>query len=153
MQVTSAGIFENGRGVEGDDVDTAHLLGQHDSEGSARRAAHAGDGEEFDKAGDVVGAADDVGFFLDLGVDVVEIAGSLEGRVAQAAEGAKSVCVSAFFDVPSRRFGAEVDTNQEWNGGDHGRTELKTPTDGDDIVDGQIGTETEEDTEGSPHLP
>lgn len=153
MQITSAGIVEDRGGVEGDDVDTAHLLGQHDSEGSARRPAHAGDGEKFDEAGDVVGAADDVGFFLNLGVDVVQIAGGLEGCVAQAAEGAESVGVAAFFDVPSGGFGAEVDTDQEWDGGNHGRTELETPSNGHDIVDGQIGAETEEDTECSPHLP
>ena len=111
MQVTSAGIVEDRGGVEGDDVDTAHLLGQHDSEGSAGRPAHTRNSEEFDEARDIVGAADDVGFFLDLGVDIVEIAGGLERCVAQAAERAESIGVAAFFNVPSGRFGAEVDTD------------------------------------------
>ena len=153
MQITSAGIAEDRGGVKGDDVDTAHLLGQHDGEGGACRPAHTGNGEKLDEAGDVVGAADDVGFFLDLGVDVVQIARGLEGRVAQAAEGAESIGVAALFDVPSGRFGAEVDTDQEWDGGNHGRTELETPSDRDNVVDSQIGAETEEDTECCPHLP
>ncbi len=112
VEIGGAGVDEDGRGVEGDDVDAAHLLGQHDCEGGTGRAADTGDGEEFDEAGDVVAAADDVGFFLDLSVDVVEITGGLERGVSETAQRTEGVCVSALFDVPPRRFRAEVDTDE-----------------------------------------
>ena len=77
MQGAGAGIDEDGGGVEGDDVDSAHLLRQHNYERGKSRSSYSGNGEEFDEAGDIVTLADDVGFFLDLGEDVVEIAGGL----------------------------------------------------------------------------
>ena len=118
LQGPGAGFDEDGRGVEGYDVDAAHLLGEHDSEGGEGGAADAWDGEELDESGDVVAFADDVCFFLDLGVDVVQITGGLEGCVPEPAEGAEGVGVAALLDVPSRGFGAEVDSDHEWYGGD-----------------------------------
>ena len=82
LQVVGVGLFEDGGRVEGDDVDAAHLLGEHDDPGGEGGAPDARDGEEFDEAGDVVAVADDGGFFDDLRVDVVEVAGGLEGGVS-----------------------------------------------------------------------
>jgi hypothetical protein len=65
------GVGEDGGRVECDDVDTAHLLGNHDSERSEGRTANTGNGEELDETGNVVALADD--FLLDfkLRVDIV----------------------------------------------------------------------------------
>lgn len=90
---------------------------EHDGEGGEGGAADTRDGEELDEAGYVVGFPNDVGFFLDLRKDVVQIASSLEGRVPETAEGFESVAVAPLFDVPARGFGAEVDAYDEGNGG------------------------------------
>ena len=150
LEAAGAGVDEDGRGVEGDDVDAAHLLRQHDGEGRQRGAAHARDGEELDKAGHVVGFADDVAFFLDLGENVVKVARGLELRVAESAERLEGVTVAAFFDKPAGRFGAEVHAKDEWDGGDECRAKLETPGDCSDVVDCQVGAESEEDAESGP---
>jgi hypothetical protein len=47
---------------------------------------------------------------------------------------------------PSRRLGTEVDAGGEDEGGDEGGTEFKSPGDVTDILDDDVGAETEEDT-------
>jgi len=68
--VRSAG---NSRGLHADDVDTAHLLGNHDGEGGKGGSADTRNGEELDEPGYVVGLADDAGLNPQLGVNIVEI--------------------------------------------------------------------------------
>ena len=77
LEIAGTGIVEDCGAVESDDVYAAHLLGEHDSERGACRATNAGDGKELDEAGDVVAAADNVGFLLDLRMDVVQVASGL----------------------------------------------------------------------------
>ena len=101
VQVGGSSLGEDGGGVEGDDVDTAHLLSEHDHERRQSRAADTGDGEELDEAGDVVGVPDDVGLLLDLRVDVVQITGRLQRRVSQTAERAEGIGLTALLDVPT----------------------------------------------------
>ena len=96
FEVTGAGFDKDGGGVEGYDIDTAHLLGDHDSPGGEGGATHTGDGEELDETGEVVAVADDFGFFEDLRVNVVEITGSLEAGVTEAAEGLEGLTVALF---------------------------------------------------------
>ena len=96
FEIGGAGFDEDGGGVEGYDVDAAHLLGDHDGPGSEGGAADTGDGEELDEAGEVVAVADDFGFFEDLSVDVVEIPGGLKAGVAEAAEGLECLGVAVF---------------------------------------------------------
>ena len=72
------------------------MLGDHDGPGSEGGAPDTGDGEELDEAGEVVAVADDFGFFEDLSVDVVEIAGGLKAGVAEAAEGLECLGVAVF---------------------------------------------------------
>ena len=72
------------------------MLGDHDGPGSEGGAPDTGDGEELDEAGEVVAVADDFGFFEDLSVDVVEIAGGLKAGVAEAAEGLECLSVAVF---------------------------------------------------------
>ena len=118
LQAASSGVDKDRRGVEGDDVDTTHLLRQHDGKGSQRRTAYTRDCEELNEAGHIVGFADDVAFFLDLGENVVEVARGLERRVAESAERTEGIVVAAFFNIPARRLRAEVYANDERDGGD-----------------------------------
>ena len=53
-----------------DDINTAHLLGDHDGEGGKGRPAHSWNCKELHKALEVVAVSDDVLLNLDLGVDV-----------------------------------------------------------------------------------
>ena len=53
------------------DVDTAHLLSNHDSERRQGRASHSRNCKEFDEASEVVALADDILLDLDLRIDVV----------------------------------------------------------------------------------
>jgi hypothetical protein len=71
-------------GVECDDVDTAHLLRNHDSERGKGRAANSRNGEELDKASYVVALADDGRLNFELFMDVIEIASCLERAVAKS---------------------------------------------------------------------
>ncbi|KAL9099544.1 MAG: hypothetical protein Q9163_004976, partial [Psora crenata] len=153
FEVPRARFDEDGGGIKGDDVDAAHLLGQHDGEGCSRRPADARDGEEFDEAGEIITATDDIGFFLDLRMDIVEVPSGLERGVAETAEGAEGFGVETLFNIPPRGFRAEVDAHQEREGGDHGGAELETPADGDDVIDGQIGAEAQKNAKRRPHLP
>ena len=120
LQVAGAGLVEDRGAVEGDDVYAAHLLGEHDGEGGSCCTPDAGDGEKFEEAGDVVAAADNVSFFLDLGVDVVKVASCLERRVSETAKRSEGFSIAALFDIPSGRFRAEVYTNEKRKGGQHG---------------------------------
>lgn len=53
-----------------DDINTAHLLGDHDGEGSKARPAHSWNCKELHKALEVVAVSDDVLLNLDLCADV-----------------------------------------------------------------------------------
>ena len=77
LETTRASFHENGGGVKGYDVDTTHLLSQHDREGSQGRAANPGDGEKFDESSDIVALADDIGLLENLSMDIVQITSSL----------------------------------------------------------------------------
>ena len=61
--------------------------------------------------------------------------------------------VTAFFDIPAGRFGAEIDAEEEGDDRKEGRTNLEPPSDPPSAVQRQICAETEEDTKGDPHLP
>jgi hypothetical protein len=148
-----ARVGEDGGRVEADDVDAAHLLGDHDDEGGEGCAADTRDGEELDGASDVVARADDFVLDLDLSVDVVEVAGGLEFSVAQTQQ--RLVCLAhlAISDVPAGRLRAEVYADKKRNGGDEGRAELQSPRDVARVHHCQVCTAAEEDSKGSPQLP
>lgn len=82
IQIAGASFDEDGGRVEGYNVDTAHLLRQHNGEGSQGGAADTRDCEELDEAGEVVALADDIRLLQDLGVNVVQITSGLEGSVS-----------------------------------------------------------------------
>ena len=71
VQIVSTSVDEHGRGIESDDVDTAHLLCQHDGEGSASCTSDTWNGEKFDETCDIIAFANDIGLLLNLGIDVV----------------------------------------------------------------------------------
>ena len=96
FEVACAGLDEDGGGVEGYDIDATHLLSNHDSPRGEGSAPHSGDGEELDESTEVGAVTDDFGFFEDLRVDVVEIAGSLEAGIAETAEGLECFSVAVF---------------------------------------------------------
>jgi len=64
-----------GTGLTHDNVDAAHLLGNHDGEGGQGRPAHPRNGEQLAKPLQIPAPADDAGLNLNLGVDVVEVSG------------------------------------------------------------------------------
>lgn len=149
-----AGVDENGGGVEGDDVDTAELLGQHDSEGSQVGAADTGDGEELGEAGEVVGLAHKLVLDLELSADVVHITGDLEVVVAKQAHGLPGVGVAVLLHVPTRRLGAQVDEADQGHGGQERSSEHEAPVGRlRDVVHGEVDGGSQHDTEGGPELP
>lgn len=97
-------LAEDGGAEEGDDIDPAHLLRDHDHERRQRRTAHARDSEELDEAAEIVALSHDVGFDFELGVDVVQIASCLDVVESEALQGFESFEVLVLLDVPSRRF-------------------------------------------------
>lgn len=54
---------------------------------------------------------------------------------------------------PTRRLGAEKDTNTEEERGDKGRAELQAPGDSTGVLDDDVGAEAEEDADDDPELP
>lgn len=71
LDVAEAGLGEDGRGVVGDDVDTAELLHEHDDVGGESSAAVTGYGEELEEASEEVPALGDdflLGFEQDVDV-------------------------------------------------------------------------------------
>lgn len=94
MVVAEAGVLEDSRGVEGDDVDTAHLLTDHDDEGSERGSANTGDSEQLDETGHVVALSNDITLDFQLRVDIVEVGSSLDWVVSKLEERFERLCVS-----------------------------------------------------------
>lgn len=153
LEVSEAGLGEDGGGVEGDDVDTAQLLGNHDSESSQVGTAHTGNREELREASDVVGLADDGVFNVDLGTSVEDITGNLDLVETELAHSFPGVVVAALLHVPARRLGAEVDTDEERHSGNERRTKHEAPVDvGASVEDGKVEGGAEEDTKRSPHF-
>ena len=86
-------------------------------------------------------------------MNVVEVSSSLD--IVESKKAQRSVCVgvSVFLHQPTGRLWAEEDTNDERDGWDHGRSELETPGDFSGSGNDQVGSETKDNTKGSPHLP
>ena len=86
MQSVTACLLKNRRTVKGDDVDAAHLLGNHDGERSQSSTSHTRDGEKLYKTGQVGALANDCGFFDQLSMNVVKVTSGLEWRIPKPAE-------------------------------------------------------------------
>jgi hypothetical protein len=129
------------------------LLGNHDHETGQSRTANTRDGEKLREARDVVALADDSGFDLELAVNVVQVAGSLDWVVAEAEKRRVSLLIAVLLHEPTWRFRAEVDAEGERNSWDESGSDLKAPSDGSDLVDSEVGAEAQENSESGPHLP
>lgn len=129
LELAIAGLLKDGGAVEGDDVDSAHLLGDHDRESGQSSTAHARDGEEFDEALGVVGVGKQLMLDLELRVDVEHVAGYLDRVVAQLDHRIPSLWVAVLLHVPAGRFGADVDEKQQRDGGNEWGAEHEAPVD------------------------
>ena len=78
---------------------------------------------------------------------------SLQLSVPQSDQRGVGLMVTAFLQIPTWRFWAEKDTEEERDDGNEGRTEFESPSDPPNPLQRQIGAKAEEDTEGDPHLP
>lgn len=94
LVVCEARVLEDGRRVERDDVDTAHLLSNHDCERSQGGPTDSWDSEELDEAGEDVVIADNLVLNLNLGVNVVQITSSLDRILAKNLQRLESLLVS-----------------------------------------------------------
>lgn len=83
MEITGAGLFEYSRGIKCNDVDSTHLLRDHDGEAGKGGAADAGDGEELGKAREEITLSDNFLLDLELRVDVIQVSCGLERMIAQ----------------------------------------------------------------------
>lgn len=170
-------VGEDGGGVEGNDVDTAHLLGNHNGERGESCTADTRNGEELDETGEVVVVANHLGLNLELCVNGIEIASGLDGVVTESQERAHSLgvsvplCISSksasctrlekglrrygarHTHAPTWRFRAEVDAQHQRDGWDHGGSELESPGNLASMGHGQVCAVSKEDTEGGPQLP
>lgn len=84
--IGKSGLGEDSRGVESNDVNAAHLLGNHDREGCEGSTTNAGDGKELDEAGNVVTLPDDGLLDFKLRVDIVQISRRLQRVVTEPEE-------------------------------------------------------------------
>jgi len=61
--------------------------------------------------------------------------------------------VTPLLQIPTRGFRTEIDADEEGDDRKEGRTEFKPPSNPPNSLQRQVGAQTEEDTEGNPHLP
>lgn len=165
-----AGFGEDGGGVEGlggeldlwggeesggtyDDVDAAHLLGDHDCEGGESGSSDSRDLEQFHETLDVCCVTNHILLDLNLCIDVIEISRRHQLVVSELLQGLVGLRKFPLLDVPSRRFWATIDADCQRNCWKKGGTDLQSPCDLARIFDRKVGAEAEEDPEGCPHLP
>lgn len=141
-----ASLSEDTRTVERDDIDTAHLLGQHDSASTVVGTSNPRNSEAVPKTSKVTSASILTKLLVVDDVRVVVIAGTDDGVSSKLGHGDEAIGDATVLHQPTGRFGAEVNADGEEEGGDEGRAEFKTPRDVADIFDDYIGAETEEDT-------
>jgi hypothetical protein len=104
LLLTSACLTEDSRAEESDDIDTAQLLRNHDHERRQCCAANTRDGEELDELTEIVALSHDIGFNLELGMDVVQVASGLNVVESEAFQGLESLEIFVLLDIPSGRF-------------------------------------------------
>lgn len=153
LVVGVTGIPEDRGGVEGDDVDTAHLLGKHSSGGGVVGTPDTGNREAVPKTAEVSSTTGGDKLLLVDDIGVVVVTGRDNGVSAKTVHGAETLGNLSVLHQPTRRLGAEEDADGEEQGGDEGRAELKTPSDLGNVLDDNVGAEAQEDTGDDPELP
>lgn len=144
MAVTS--LSEDTRAVERDDIDTAHLLGQHDSASTIVSTSNSRNSEAVPKTSKVTSASILAKLLVVDDVRVVVITSTDDGVSSKLGHGDEAIGDTTVLHQPTRRFGTEVDADGEEEGRDEGRAEFETPGDVANIFDDDIGAETEKDT-------
>lgn len=94
------------------------MLSNHNSPGRESSTPDSWDGEELDEASKVVVLLNEGFLNADLGENVVKITSSLELGVTKTLQRSKCFLVATLFNIPSRRFWAEVDTSPQGYGRD-----------------------------------
>lgn len=102
-------LGEDGTRVKCDDVDTAHLLSEHNGESSPSCSLDTGNDEQFLQSSEEAVSLENLGFFIELSADVVEISRSLERGESQSEERLVSLGVSTFLQEPTRGFCREIE--------------------------------------------
>lgn len=118
LEVARPIFREDSGGVKCDDVDATQLLGDHDGEGSQSSATHTGNGEQLDEAREVVAAVEELELDLELRVDVEDVSRHLNRMVAEFCHRLPGIPVPILLHVPARRLRAQVDQEEEGDGGD-----------------------------------
>lgn len=127
-------------------VDTAHLLSNHDRGGSVVGATDPRDREAVPHPLEVTGALRLTKLLLVENVRVVVVAGRNDGMVAQPTHGAEAFGNMTLFHEPTRRLGAEEDSQSQEEGGNERRTQLETPGNVTRVLDDDVGGESQEDS-------
>lgn len=84
---------------------STHLLSQHNRTRRNRGTSETRNGEKLNKSGHVVALdLDETSLGPKLSVNIVEIASSLEFRVAESLQRLKRFLIPSFLDVPPWRF-------------------------------------------------
>lgn len=143
-------LLEDSRRIEGDNVDTTHLLCDHYCETSKGGTPNPGNSEQFSETTDVITRTRNVMLDLDLSIDVVQIACSLQSGIAQTTQ--RLICVAklALLDVPTRGFWTEINPEKQRHGWDKSRAQLKSPRDIACVLDSKVCRATKENTESCP---
>ena len=98
-------------------VDSTHLLCDHDDSRSLRSTTDARDSEELDEAREEVVGLRETSLFhhalflIELCLDIVHVSCCLQRRVAESQQGLVSAIRLLLLEIPSRRFGAEVNAD------------------------------------------
>lgn len=160
-----ADVGENGRAIERDDckvlrlaictrlkrrltVNTAHLLGYHDSRGTIVGTPDPRHSETIAHTGEIVRVTGRFEFHLVYNARVVKVPGANDGMSSQATHGLEPLGVPAVLHEPTRRLRTEEDASHEEEGWDEGGTELEAPSNATSVFDYYIGAEAQEDTYG-----
>lgn len=119
-------------------VRTTHLLRDHDGERRQVSPSDSRNSKQLGEPFEVVGLSDEFLFDFELGVDVKDVAGDLDGIVPQQKHGFPGLRVAVLFHVPTGRFRAEVDENQERYRGEEGCAQHQAPVDGAGVPDCEV---------------
>ena len=138
--------------MAGDDVDTTHLLGDHDDPGCKGCTTDAGNGEELEETDDISALGDDVRLEFEGGVDVVQVASDLDLVIAQPGQRVPRLGVAVLLDEPTGRLRAQVDQAQQWHSRDERGSKHVTPL-VSHVVDGKVDDGYEEDAKRRTELP
>jgi hypothetical protein len=144
----STSLDEDGGRVEGDNIDlqcrtidqrrtayqvtvdfthSAHLLRQHDGMRSQSSPSNSRDSEQLGNPSKESRRLGELGLLGILVMNGIEVSSGLQFAETETFERFESFLIATLFDEPSSGFGAEVDSEGERHGGDHGASELEPP--------------------------